>query len=260
MITISVITITYNAEAVLRRTISSVAAQDYTAVEHIIVDGASTDGTLAIAKEYVAQSQTADNGHKVSLVSESDRGIYDAMNKGLALATGDYIVFMNAGDTFHSSKTLSEVAQAAMTDADGGLPAVLYGDTDIVDGAGQFIAHRRLSPPDRLTWRSFMHGMLVCHQSFYARTDIAKRIPYNIMYRYSADVDWCIRIMKEANRMRLPLLRVPAVLTDYMQEGQTTLHHGESLRERFRVMSSHYGFFLTTVMHLWFIVRAFVKR
>ncbi len=260
MIKFSVVTITYNAEAVLQRTVNSVAAQDYADVEHIIVDGASTDGTLSIANRYVEQSHESGNGHEVSLVSEPDRGIYDAMNKGLALATGDYVVFMNAGDTFHSPDTLSSTAHAAMTGNDGELSAVLYGDTDIVDGNGRFLAHRRLSPPDRLTWRSFMHGMLVCHQSFYARTDIAKRTPFDLQYRYSADVDWCIRIMKEANRMRLPLLRVSAVLTDYMQEGQTTLHHSESLRERFRVMSSHYGLFITALMHLWFVVRALVKR
>ncbi len=260
MIKFSVITITYNASAVLRRTTGSVAAQDYADVEHIIVDGASTDGTLAIAEEYVRQSQAAGNGHETRLVSEPDRGIYDAMNKGLALATGDYVVFMNAGDTFHSPGTLSETAHAAMTGDDGELPAVLFGDTDIVDGSGKYIAHRRLTPPDRLTWRSFRHGMLVCHQSFYARTDIAKRTPFDLQYRYSADVDWCIRIMKEASALHLPLLRVPAVLTDYMQEGQTTRHHGESLRERFRVMASHYGLFTTAIMHLWFVVRALVKR
>lgn len=260
MIKFSVITITYNASAVLQRTTDSVAEQNYADVEHIIVDGASTDGTLGIAKEYIEQSQTVDNGHTVSLVSEPDRGIYDAMNKGLALATGDYVVFMNAGDTFHSPSTLSEVAHAAMTGDDGELPAVLFGDTDIVDGNGKFIAHRRLSPPDRLTWRSFRHGMLVCHQSFYARTDIAKRTLFDLQYRYSADVDWCIRVMKEASALRQPLLRVPAVLTDYMQEGQTTLHHGDSLRERFRVMTSHYGLFTTAIMHLWFVIRAVVKR
>jgi glycosyltransferase involved in cell wall biosynthesis len=259
MIRFSVITITYNAGAVLGRTIESVAAQDYANVEHIIVDGASTDGTLALAKAYTKRTNDAD-GHEVKLVSERDRGIYDAMNKGLRLASGDYVVFMNAGDTFHSSDTLTEVANVAMAGADGGLAAVLYGDTDIVDGEWQFICHRRLAPPDRLTWRSFIHGMLVCHQSFYARTDLAKRTTFDLQYRYSADVDWCIRIMREASRLRLPLLRVPKVVSDYMQEGQTTLHHSESLRERFRVMAHHYGFLPTAIMHLWFVVRSLIKR
>ncbi len=260
MIRFSVVTITYNAGAVLRRTADSVKGQKYANVEHIIVDGASTDSTLKVASDYIKKSNAADNGHEIRLISEPDHGLYDAMNKGLAAATGDYVVFMNAGDTFHSADTLAQVAQAAMSGDDGPLPAVLYGDTDIVDGDGNFIAHRRLTPPERLTWRSFRSGMLVCHQSFYARADIAKRTPYDLKYRFSADVDWCIRVMKEASAMRMPMVRVHHVLSDYMREGQTTLHHKESLHERFLVMCEHYGFLPTVAMHLWFALRMALRR
>ena len=92
------------------------------------------------------------------------------------------------------------------------LPGVLYGDTDIVDATGRFLHHRRLQPPAHLSWRSFRWGMLVCHQSFYARTDLAKGIHYNLDYRFSADVDWCIRVMKESARLHLPLRNVGAVV------------------------------------------------
>ena len=78
------------------------------------------------------------------------------------------------------------------------LPAVLYGDTNIVDSDGNFLHPRRLSPPEDLTWKSFRQGMLVCHQAFYARIDFAIATPYDQQYRYSADVDWCIRVMKAA--------------------------------------------------------------
>ncbi len=260
MIRFSVVTITYNASAVLRRTTDSVKGQKYANVEHIIVDGASTDSTLKLAGDYIKKSNAADNGHEIRLISEPDRGLYDAMNKGLAAATGDYVVFMNAGDAFHSADTLAQVAQTAMSGDDGPLPAVLYGDTDIVDADGNFIAHRRLTPPERLTWRSFRSGMLVCHQSFYARADIAKRTPYDLKYRFSADVDWCIRVMKEASAMRMPMVRVRHVLSDYMREGQTTQHHKESLHERFLVMCEHYGFLSTVAMHLWFALRMMLKR
>ena len=101
------------------------------------------------------------------------------MNKGLRLATGDYIVYMNAGDIFADPKTLAMAAHAAETAADGQKPAVLYGDTDIVDGESRFLRHRKLHPTGKLTWRSFRHGMLVCHQSFYARLDIARETPYD---------------------------------------------------------------------------------
>lgn len=251
----SVITITYNAAPVLQRTLDSVARQTYEGVEHIIVDGASKDETVAMAEKYKEQSDQADNGHEVRILSEPDKGLYDAMNKGLRLATGDYIVYMNAGDIFALPKTLAMAAHAAETAADGQMPAVLYGDTDIVDGEGRFLRHRKLHPTGKLTWRSFRHGMLVCHQSFYARLNIARETPYDTHFRYSADVDWCIRIMKKAAERGQLLVRIPAVTTRYMEEGQTTLHHKASLHERFEVMRRHYGLLTTVAMHAWFVLR-----
>lgn len=245
----SIITITYNAEKVLQRTLDSVRSQTYRDMEHMIVDGASTDGTLEMVREYEARAA----GYEVRVVSEPDRGIYDAMNKGLRLAKGDYIVFMNAGDSFHGERTLERVAKAPLS-------AVLYGDTDIVDADGRFLRKRHLSVPDRLTWRSFRRGMLVCHQAFYARLDIARDIPYDLRYRHSADVDWCIRVMKEAERRHLPLRRVPGVVADFMDGGNTTQNHRASLKERFTVMRRHYGLLTTLAMHAWFLVRAVLRK
>ncbi len=260
MITFSIVTITYNAEGVLKRTLDSVLSQSYPQVEHIIVDGASRDATVSIAEDYQAQSAKLAPEHVVKIQSEPDKGLYDAMNKGLKRATGDYILFLNAGDCFPKADTLACVADKAMLCADGPLPAVLYGDTDLVDNEGQFIGHRRLQPPANLTWRSFRHGMLVCHQAFYARLDIAQQNPYNTRYRYSADVDWCIRVMKQAAQQGLSLVRVPAVVALYQQEGQTTIHHRDSLKERFAVMRIHYGLASTVLMHAWFVLRKLLRR
>lgn len=259
MITFSVVTITYNAAAVLRPTLDSVMMQDYPNVEHIIIDGASTDETLAIAKAYQKQSDEAENGHVVKIQSEPDKGLYDAMNKGLRLATGDYIVFMNAGDRFPEADTLDKVMLAAVVGDGEERPAVLFGNTDIIDDKGNFLYHRRLSPPERLTWRSFRYGMVVCHQAFYARTDIARSLPYDTTFRYSADVDWCIRVMKEGERQHLLLRNIHAVVANYMEEGQTTIHHKDSLKERFEVMRRHYGLLTTVLLHAWFAVRKLLK-
>ena len=263
MIKFTIVTITYNAAAVFVRTADSVLRQDYPNVEHIIVDGASTDGTVALALEYKAKSDAMGNGHEVRIVSEPDKGLYDAMNKGLGLATGDYVCFMNAGDFFPDGATLSLICANARLDGcrkDGKpLPAVLYGDTDWVDNEGRYMRRRRLTPPERLSWRSFRHGMLVCHQAFYARADIARLTPYDLRYRHSADVDWCIRVMKEAERMSLPLVNVRATIADYQREGQSTKYHRASLLERFDIMRRHYGLLQTLAMHAWFVVRAVVK-
>lgn len=259
MITFSVVTITYNAAAVLRPTLDSVMMQDYPNVEHLIIDGASTDETLAIAKAYQKLSDEAENGHVVKIQSEPDKGLYDAMNKGLRLATGDYIVFMNAGDRFPEADTLYKVMLAAVVGDGEERPAVLFGNTDIIDDKGNFLYHRRLSPPERLTWRSFRYGMVVCHQAFYARIDIARSLPYDTTFRYSADVDWCIRVMKEGERQHLLLRNIHAVVANYMEEGQTTIHHKDSLKERFEVMRRHYGLLTTVLLHAWFAVRKLLK-
>lgn len=259
MITFSVVTITYNAEDVLQPTLDSVLMQDYVHVEHLIIDGASTDNTVSIAEAYKRQSDEAENGHVVKIKSEPDGGLYFAMNKGLQQATGDYVVFLNAGDRFPKADTLDKVVLAAVVGDGEEHPAVLYGDTDIIDEKGNFLCHRRLSPSERLTWRSFRYGMLVCHQAFYARLDIARSLLFDTSYRYSADVDWCIRVMKEGERQHLLLRNIHDVVADYVQEGQTTLHHKESLRERFHVMCKHYGLIQTLFLHAWFVVRSVIK-
>ncbi len=261
MIRFTIITITYNASAVVGRTLDSVLSQTYEDVEHLIVDGASTDGTIQIADDYKQKSDDSGCGHKVIIRSEPDKGIYDAMNKGLTQAMGDYVVFMNAGDFFPSADTLEQIARRCRLNElpSAELPAVLYGNTDIVDGEGRFLHPRRLQPPVQLSWRSFRHGMLVCHQAFYARTDIAKNLPYDLRYRYSADVDWCIRVMQEGERAGLPLYNINMVVANYTEEGATTLHHRDSLRERFQVMCRHYGYVSTVIMHGWFVVRKLFK-
>lgn len=239
MIRITYVTITYNAEKVLQRTLDSVLSQDYPEIVHLIIDGASTDGTLPMVNDYIERSNAAGTGHLVQVTSEPDEGIYDAMNKGLRSLDGDYVCFLNAGDFLPAPDTVSRIAQQV---AEAGvMSAVLYGDTDIVDGEGRFLHHRRLAPPEKLTWKSFRHGMLVCHQAFYARTDFAIATPYDQQYRYSADVDWCIRIMKAAAKENVPLLNLHMVVANYTEEGQTTIHHRESLVERYRVMECHYG-------------------
>ena len=264
MIRITYVTITFNAAKVLQRTLDSVLQQDYPNIVHLIIDGASTDDTLRLVDDYIARSNASENGHRIQVTSEPDKGIYDAMNKGLRSLDGDYVCFLNAGDFLPAADTVSKIAEAATNThhptPNTQLPAVLYGNTDIVDGEGRFLHHRRLSPPENLTWKSFKQGMLVCHQAFYARTDFAIATPYDMQYRYSADVDWCIRVMKAAEKENIPLLNLKMVVANYTEEGQTTLHHRESLWERYKVMEHHYGRIQTCLLHAWFVIRALLKH
>ena len=240
----SIITVTYNAATVIEPTLQSVLSQTYTNYECLLIDGGSKDDTVAKAK--------ASGIEFAHIVSERDNGIYDAMNKGIALATGDYLCFLNAGDAFYAPDTLQRIVDTIAGEDE--LPHVLYGETAEVNDAREFVRMRRLKAPQELNWRSFKDGMLVCHQAFYARRDIAPM--YDLKYRLSSDVDWCIKVMKASAR----LVKIDAVVVNYLQNGLSLKHHRASLVERFKVMSIHYGLLPTVGRHLWFVLRAVIKR
>lgn len=235
----TVVTVTYNAEHTIERTVESVAGQTFADYEHLIIDGASTDRTLALVENCLPAG-------RVTVVSEPDKGLYDAMNKAIGMAAGKYLVFLNAGDKFHSSETLRTIADAI---AGNNFPDIVYGQTNLVDDAGAFIAPRHLTAPESLTAADFARGMLVCHQSFIVKREIAPT--YSLDYRYSADYDWCIKCLKKSKKN----VYADAVLTDYLYEGLSTTNRRKSLAERFKIMSENYGFLPTCIRHLGFVFR-----
>lgn len=233
----SIITVTYNARQWIEATIKSVTEQTYEQIEYIVVDGNSTDGTVEIIKKYA---------DKISKwVSEPDKGLYDAMNKGLKLATGDFVWFMNAGDTIYDDKTVSLIAEKIGENSDN---IVIYGETQIIDEKGRIVGARRLKIPDSLNWKSFKMGMLVSHQSFIPSRNIAPM--YDLQYKYSADVDWCIRCLMQAEETVKC-----GILSSYLNEGMTTANRNASLKERYKIMCKYYGTLPTMLRHLWFAVR-----
>lgn len=244
---ISIITVTYNAETTIERTLASVASQTYDDIEHIVVDGASKDETMKIVSYFHNEIFSGKKKEQAQSVSEKDKGLYDAMNKGIRIATGDYLVFLNAGDKLHDATVIERVVEAA---EDTNMPSVVYGDTAIVDNDGKFLQLRRLRPSKQLSWKSFKWGMLVCHQSFYMKRDMAEE--YDLSYRFSADFDWCIRCMKKGGKMAF----VNAPLADYLSEGMTTANHKASLKERFSIMVKHYGWLTAVGVHAWFVMRS----
>ncbi|MBR1544243.1 MAG: glycosyltransferase [Muribaculaceae bacterium] len=234
----SIITVTYNAEKELLPTMESVREQTLTDYEHLVVDGASGDGTVRLAEEMATE--------RTRIVSERDGGLYDAMNKGIGLAQGDYLIFLNAGDTFSSKDALSRMAAAAATGAD-----VIYGQTQVVDAERKVVGARHLTAPERLSADSFKRGMLVCHQAFVARRAIVP--DYDLQYRFSADYDWCVKVLKRARRCEYV---GSAPVVDFLEGGTTAKNKRKSLWERYRIMCRHYGTITATLHHLSFIPRA----
>ena len=222
MTKISIITVVYNSEKYIRRTIESIVGQDYPAIEYIIIDGKSKDTTMQIVNEY--------RDRIAVVVSEPDKGLYDAMNKGLRLATGSYVLYINSGDALSSPTLLSDIFNNVPADSD-----VIYGDTQITDEDGNILHNRRHRPPEQLTWRDYKRGMLVCHQSFIAKRTLCDE--YDTIYRYAADFDWCLNILLKSR-----------VVTNYgkdislfMDGGQTKRTIVPGLKERYRIMCKYYG-------------------
>ncbi len=232
---LSVITIVYNNVRDIERTLLSVLNQTYPNIEYIVVDGASTDGTLELLKKYE---------YKLSkLITEKDQGIYDAMNKGLALATGDYVLFMNSGDELYAPDTVEKIF-AAEPDAD-----IYSGETEMSDEHWRSLGRRRHQAPERFTWKSFRFGMSVSHQAIYIKRSLTE--PYDLQYQLSSDIDWVIKCAKKAKK----ITRVADYVAKYLVGGMSKKRHRQSLKERFQIFSKHYGLIPNLVNHLIIAVK-----
>jgi glycosyltransferase involved in cell wall biosynthesis len=167
---VTVVTVVYNGEASVEETIQSVIGQTYSSVQYILIDGGSTDKTLEIVDRYKDKIDI--------VVSGPDKGIYDAMNKGLALAKGTWINFMNVGDRFYDSKTLESVFSLPALDEF----SIIYGNHEVLYDAG-----KRMKYPASLNqlWK----GMTIQHQSIFVKTERLKNRPFDLSYKYAADFD-----------------------------------------------------------------------
>jgi glycosyltransferase involved in cell wall biosynthesis len=231
---LSVITIVYNNVKDIERTMLSVLNQTYPNIEYIIIDGASTDGTKDMIYNY--KSRLA------QFISEPDKGIYDAMNKGLSLATGDYVLFMNSGDEIYGPETVVEVFETAAS-AD-----IYYGETEMFDENWMSLGQRRHHAPPVFNWRSFRYGMNISHQAIYVKRSIAE--PFDLQYKYSADIDWIIRAAKKASS----IVNTHAYVAKYLVGGISKKKHIASLKERFKIFTKYYGLLPNVINHVFIAI------
>lgn len=242
---LSVISITYNNYRGLRKTLEVFNENNWgERVEIVIVDGGSKDETPDFLK---TQTLTA------NWVSEKDKGIYDAMNKGLSMATGDYVWFLNSGDYAPNASVIHLILNNIEKK-----PDALYGETLLVNENGELIGSRseqttRTMPP-LLNWRSFSRGMTVGHQAFIIRRSLA--LPYDLQYKHVADIDWMIRCLKQCDTV----VNLIQPIVCFTLDGHSTKHRKASNRERYRVLKKHYGFFNNLMSHLLIVIRHVFKR
>jgi glycosyltransferase involved in cell wall biosynthesis len=185
-------------------------------------------------------------------ISEPDKGLYDAMNKGLAMATGDFVWFVNAGDTIAASDVVAKILAKATPET-----AILYGEVAIVDENRSILGTRSsLSTqkmPQTLTWQSLRYGMVVSHQGFLPRRSIA---PQYMLGNLAADIDWVIICLKNAAENGQPITVIPAILAHFQTGGISTQRHKQSLKDRFVVLQKHFGLLPNLMAHCFIVIRA----
>lgn len=231
---LSVITIVYNNVKDIERTMLSVLNQTYPNIEYILIDGASSDGTKDVIYKY--KSRLA------QFISEPDKGIYDAMNKGLSLATGDYVLFMNSGDEIYSPVTVAEVLDTAAA-AD-----IYYGETEMFNEQWESLGERRHHSPENFDWQSFKYGMSISHQAIYVKRSLAE--PFNLEYKYSSDIDWIIRAAKNASS----IVNTHSYVAKYLVGGVSKKKHLASLKERFKIFTKYYGLVPNLINHIFIAI------
>jgi len=206
----TIITVCYNAREALPRTLESVEQQNCSALEHLIIDGQSTDGSLAFLQEWASARPY------VRVVSEPDEGIYDAMNKGATLAQGEWLCFMNAGDTFFAADTLKQIKEKLLPEVD-----VLYGDHEVVHQTyREVVQAQRVDTP----WVSVRY----CHQSAFYRKKCFADFQYSGKY-ITSDFEHAFALYRAGFRF----VHLPQTVASFWHDGLNTQH---KIRLRYEIL------------------------
>ncbi len=239
---LSIITVCFNASKSIGETMESVADLAFRDIEHLIIDGKSTDDTLSVVERF--------RNPTTRVVSEKDSGIYDAMNKGLAMSRGEFVLFLNAGDSIADRDFLNRLTWE---------DDFYYGG--VVIRAGDKVVKRDMPavffPPIRS-----LFSQIACHQCMLVRKTHSP--PYNLRYRLTADLDWSIRILR---RPGLRKKRVESYWVNYELDGLSTRNADRCWDERIVIIRAHFGAWtvpVSRVVRAWYaskaIARAILKR
>ncbi|MEQ9880398.1 glycosyltransferase family 2 protein [Pectobacterium aroidearum] len=227
---ITVITVVYNNVGELQETINSVSSQTYLNIEYIVIDGGSKDGTLDVIK---GNAKVIDNW-----ISEPDNGIYDAMNKGVHLATGDFVIFMNSGDKFYDADVIFNVIQQSNISAD-----IIYGDHFTVNSR---VSDGRHNAKDM---SELKFGMICSHQSMFFRRELLKERGFSYNYGTAADYELiCYLYAKKAKFHKLESI----IISYYRAGGVSDQKRIKSLYYAYKAFNDNLNCTLTVkFFYLW---------
>ena len=220
MVKFSIITVCYNAEDCIEETIKSVIGQSYKNIEYIIIDGRSTDNTLKIINKYKRYIDV--------IVSETDQGIYNAMNKGQKLAKGKYLNFLNAGDTFNNKNTLSIVNENIKKET-----KIISGDFNILQRNNK----SKIIKTKKITWKYFKKDFYACHQAIFIHSSIVSF--YDVSYKIKADYKWVLDALSKTEEAGVVKIHQP--LVNYDANGFSSQNSFNNLNELVRLQKNYFG-------------------
>ena len=239
---LSIITVVRNAKELFLQTLESVKNQTYQNIEYVVIDGNSSDGT----KQLIEENQE----FITTWISEKDKSLYDAMNKGLKLCTGDFVWFLHAGDTIPTPQTLENTINDVLNkETDFQKIDFIYGKVKIKHLDNSFTDYHKIAPTEKqlakLGYKNFLEGMVICHQAMLVRREIAPL--YDLDFRLAGDIDWSIRLFKEiekrkTNKQEIRVKQTEIVIAHFLAGGISTSQKKKSLQERFKIFQKHIGF------------------
>ena len=241
----SIITVVYNGESSIEKTILSVINQSYSNIEYIIVDGQSKDRTIEIIKKY------RDRVSKI--VSEKDDGLYYAMNKGINLATGEYVWFINSGDEIYSHTIIEEIVKLIKEREI--LPEIIYGKIALYGNKGEFVKIPKI--PKKINSYTITKGMLISHQAFIVHRNIIEY--YNTDYKSASDQDWIIRMLKKSKEV----FNTNIVISKYIIGGSSYKNFFLNWKERLKIIKSHFPIYYYIKNLFYFLInyiKFFIKQ
>lgn len=230
---ISVITVVFNGAQELQATIDSVVAQNYPHIEYVVIDGGSNDGTVALIQNNLNVID--------KWISERDKGIYDAMNKGVALASGDFVIFMNAGDRFYSHDAISQCI-AGVSNED-----IVYGDHWVI-GSRRNDGHHRAKEVTELPY-----GMICSHQSMFFRRTLLLKHQFSLLYGTAGDYECIVRLKCSGAKFR----KSHDVLVSYFTAGGVSdVKRRHSIRNTYIASNDNY---ILSLRQKCYFLRLFVR-
>lgn len=238
---VTIVTVCYNADKEIETTLLSVLSQKYNNLEYIVIDGDSSDNTMDIINKYKDKI--------TRILSEPDKGIFDAMNKGINMASGNWILFLNAGDTFCNETVVERMVFETPIDA-----GVIYGNAMFVKNG----IKRKYSPLPFFNSKERYPDMGICHQSIFVRTDIAKNLLFDLSYQLSADYDMIMKIYNNNYKFYYK----DVMVCNYDLSGVSSLNYLRKIKEKMRIYRNPINIdsMLLYIKALYVQLKIFIKQ